>query len=230
MPISFKHRSGVALTCLALWASTSVYAATETSTEQSMLSLVQNSSKLEVLQTTLESFKNLAINSVDRPNMVNPNAVPDKAVVVLPGKNWQERPSIQAFGRNVVYLNREEIRSQMLINFIKIDSIEFKSENLAEVKLFYPYRAMAGTLKLTKTATGWQSDSSNLDINPSGAQLYFAELYQGIACRNDTEFARWNNAFKGEHSGQCAADPSANQTELTPAPVTATPKRHKRKH
>lgn len=213
---------GIALLCLALlgspisgWAANSA-----ASSAQALLALAQVGSKSDVLQAALESFKNLAINSVERPSMINPNAVPDKAVVVLAGNSLADKPAVKAFGRDVIYVTRQQVREQMLINFIKIDSIDLKSDTYAEVKLFYPYRAMGGTLKLTKTATGWQSNSSELTINPPGAQLFFAELFDGLPCRSNTEFARWNNAFRGDHSGQCPADPSAPKPDAAPASKT----------
>lgn len=162
----------------------------------------------DILQAVLESFTSLGLNTVDRPGNIPPNAVPDKAVVVALTAATEERLPVSAFGRPVQYLTRSDIRERMLINFIKIDSLRLVDATHAEVRLFYPYRALGGTVTLQLRPTGWQADTSGLSFHPPGAQLFFSQLFDGKTCVDGTEYARWKNAFQGRRDGQCGAAPS----------------------
>lgn len=157
----------------------------------------------DILQAVLESLPTLGLNTVDRPGTIAPGALPDKAAVIAISPATQERLPLQAFGRDVIYLTRSQIREQMLINFVRIDSLRLVDANRAEVRLFYPYRAMSGTVSLTLGPTGWQADTTGLSFHPPAAQLFFNQLFEGQECLDGSEYARWKNAYSGRRDGQC---------------------------
>lgn len=190
-------------------------ATTDAAASVSAPAAVSAEAKADVLRAVIESFASLGLDSVDRPGNVAANTPPNKAAVLALTPATEERLPVQAFGRDVVYLPRSQIREQMLINFLKIDSITFSDDTHAEVRLFYPYRAMGGTVKAQRTASGWQTDSSDISINPPGAQLFYSELFDGKACVDGSEYARWKNAFNGIQNGMCKQDQSSGITSVT---------------
>lgn len=164
-----------------------------------------------VLQAVIEALPSLMLKSVGRPGLLPATIVPERAPVLAVTRATEERLPVQAMGYDVVYLTRSQLREQMLINFLKVDSIQFTSPGSAEVRVFYPYRALGGTLRLSRGADGWTADTTGLSFNPPGAQLFYTELFEGQACRDGTEYARWQNAFAGRDDGRCPAPPAARK-------------------
>ena len=159
--------------------------------------------RAEALQAALESYKSLALHTVVQVGFINENRPTEKPVVVMVNSITNDRPAIKAFGRDVLYLTREQIQQQQLINFIEIKRISVLSASSADVGFIYPYRDISGQLLLTKTEHGWEVNRDQVVLGIANAQYYMILLYQGLTCRDDTEYAGWKNRVAGFTDDKC---------------------------
>lgn len=113
-----------------------------------------------------------------------------------------------------IHLTQEELVAEQQAVFILIESSGRDAERSAlYVNYDIPSNASFGVLKVYPKDGVLVAESHDSFRSSSGARATYGKLYQGVACRDNTEMAyRWNYYGRNGSSGRC---PDTMFTEFT---------------
>jgi hypothetical protein len=153
------------------------------------------------------------VNTFKKPllHRFNPAAPAErKPLLVLgPALKFGKKITSQTF----THLTRQELVAQQQAVFLLVIKAAPDPERSAlYVEYDIPSNASYGVLKVYPKDGGLVTEVTDSFRSSSGARATYGELYEGVACRDDTEMAyRWNYYERNRASGHC---PGATFTEF----------------
>jgi hypothetical protein len=116
---------------------------------------------------------------------------PHRPVVVVLDDKGPQLIAVSAFGEPVTVMSRAQARDEQRAWFVSLGPVTEVPGGL-RIVLSQPATGSGNTLVLNRSGQGWSITSNESWHSSSGARYFFGEMYEGVACRDDTEMAqRW---------------------------------------
>ncbi|AWV06261.1 hypothetical protein [Marilutibacter maris] len=108
------------------------------------------------------------------------------------------------------FVTFEEVVEHQYATFFVLDKFRMQGRS-ASLEFNLPSNARFGVVNFQKTPDGtWEIADEEIMRSSSGSRAFYGELYEGVACRDDTEMAfRWNayESSRGQpYSGKCPGE------------------------
>ncbi len=157
----------------------------------------QNFSDDEIFSVVVNYFKKPLLHRFD------PAAPSERKPLVVLGPALKFGKKMQS--RSFTHLTQQELVDQQQAVFVWIPEAHPDPERTAMyVHYDIPSNASFGILKLSPQGGVLAVESNDSYRSSSGARATYGKLYEGVACRDNTEMAyRWNYYEGNRRGGRC---------------------------
>ena len=151
----------------------------------------------QLLSAVVAKFKKSLTHRFNTAGAVDPKPL----VVLGPKLKFGKKMTSQSF----THLTQQELVAQQQAVFILINKAYPDPEHTALfVEYDIPSNASFGILKVHPKAGVLIAETTDSFRSSSGARATYGKLYEGVACRDDSEMAyRWNYYERNSSSGRC---------------------------